>query len=120
MRGGSNFRLLWGEIFNHLTKQQQGRQVSLTTYCEGKKRGFEFSAIMKGGFRMNIKHKVSISVADNSGNKQSVLKSRVRRLPQKLLTSLFGECVQVLILQPGQSVQAVEIHELPAMEERRA
>lgn len=60
---------------------------------------------------MSLKHKVEISIA-NGIKKKSVLKSEVKHIPYRILTALFGEFTEVLVLTPGQSVEAVEIHEL--------
>jgi hypothetical protein len=59
-----------------------------------------------------IKHKVSIKVADKSGNKTEVLQSRRIKLPKRLFRLLFGDFCEVFVLTPGQTVASVEIHEL--------
>jgi hypothetical protein len=41
-----------------------------------------------------------------------VLESGHIRLPKKLLTFLFGEFCEVLVLTPGETVQGVEIQEM--------
>ncbi len=61
---------------------------------------------------MRLKHKVRINIADRSGNKQEVLQSEHRSIPKKLLTFLFGEFCEVLVLTPGESVQGIEIKEM--------
>lgn len=61
---------------------------------------------------MKLKHKVRINIADKSGNKQEVLQSEHRSLPKRLLTLLFGEFCEVLVLTPGESVQGIEIKEM--------
>ena len=62
---------------------------------------------------MNLKHKVQINVARDNGNqKNAVIKSGIRRVPQRLLKFLFGGFTEVLVLAPGRSVQSVEIHEI--------
>lgn len=61
---------------------------------------------------MKLQHKVKINVTDRNGNKQNVLNGTVKKLPQRLLTFLFGEFNEILVLAPGQSVEIVEIHEL--------
>ena len=45
-----------------------------------------------------MKHKVTINVADRAGNKQTVLQSGTISLPKRLLTFLFGEFTDVLVL----------------------
>ena len=57
-----------------------------------------------------MKHRVQISIA-NKSEKKPVLKSGMSRIPHRILTALFGEFHEVLILAPGQSVEAVEIRE---------
>jgi len=59
-----------------------------------------------------LKHKVKISVTDEQGNKQQVLKGGIRTLPKKLLAWLLGEDMDILVLTPSRSVQSVEIHEV--------
>ena len=62
---------------------------------------------------MNLKPTVQINVARKDGSqKKAVIKSGVRKIPQRLLNFLFGEFTEVLVLTPGQSVQSVEIHEI--------
>lgn len=62
---------------------------------------------------MTLKHKVCINVTDPNGRKRMVLKSGVRKLPMRLIRFLFGDCTQVVVLKPGQSVEAVEVKEMP-------
>ena len=59
-----------------------------------------------------MKHTVSISIADRSGNKTEILKSRRIHIPQRLLRLIFGEFCEVFVMTPGQTVSSVEIHEL--------
>lgn len=61
---------------------------------------------------MRLKHNVLINIADSKGQKQEVLRSTHRSLPQRLLTLLFGEFSQVLVLAPGESVEGIEIKEV--------
>ena len=61
---------------------------------------------------MRLKHKVRINIADKSGNKQEVLQSEHRSIPKRLLTFLFGEVCEVLVLTPGETVQGIEIKEM--------
>lgn len=61
---------------------------------------------------MKLRHRIRINVTDSSGRRTKVVSRGVRHLPMKLLTALFGENTEVLILPPGQSVQSVEIHEM--------
>lgn len=53
---------------------------------------------------MKLKHKVKINIADRNGHKQEVLQSEHRSIPKRLLTFLFGEFCEVLVLTPGESV----------------
>ena len=61
---------------------------------------------------MKLKHKIKINVADRNGHKQEVLQSEHRSIPKRLLTFLFGEFCEVLVLTPGESVQGIEIKEM--------
>ena len=61
---------------------------------------------------MKLKHKVRINVADKRGNKQEVLQSEHRSIPKRLLTLLFGEFCEILVLTPGESVEGIEIKEM--------
>ena len=61
---------------------------------------------------MKLKHKIKINVADMNGHKQEVLQSEHRSIPKRLLTFLFGEFCEVLVLTPGESVQGIEIKEM--------
>ena len=60
---------------------------------------------------MKLKHKVRINIERN-GHKQNILQSEHRRLPKKLLTFLFGEFSEVLVLTPGDNVEGIEIKEM--------
>ena len=61
---------------------------------------------------MKLKHKIKINIADRNGYKQEVLQSEHRSIPKRLLTFLFGEFCEVLVLTPGGSVQGIEIKEM--------
>ena len=61
---------------------------------------------------MRLKHKVRINIADKNGNKQEVLQSEHRSIPKKLLTFLFGDFCEALVLTPGETVQGIEIREM--------
>ena len=61
---------------------------------------------------MKQNHKIRINIADKSGNKQKVLQSEHRSIPKRLLTFLFGEFCEVLVLTPGETVQGIEIKEM--------
>lgn len=62
---------------------------------------------------MALKHKVCINVTAPNGRKRMVLQSGVRNLPMRLVRLLFGDCTQIVVLKPGQTVEAVEIKEVP-------
>ncbi len=61
---------------------------------------------------MRLKHKVKINISDRNGHKQEVLQSEHRSIPKRLLTFLFGEFCEVLVLTPGETVQGIEIKEM--------
>ena len=61
---------------------------------------------------MKLKHKVRINIADRNGHKQEVLQSEHRSIPKRLLTFLFGEFCDILVLTPGEAVQGIEIKEV--------
>lgn len=61
---------------------------------------------------MRLKHKVKINIADLNGHKQEVLQSERRSIPKRLLTFLFGDFCEVLVLTPGETVQGIEIKEM--------
>lgn len=61
---------------------------------------------------MKLKHKVKINIADSSGSRQKVLQSTYRCIPKRLLTLLFGEFSEVLVLAPGETVEGIEIQEM--------
>lgn len=61
---------------------------------------------------MNTKHRVKISVANRSGSKQEVMQSSRVRMSRRLLTLLFGEFCEILVLSPGETVQKIEIQEM--------
>ena len=61
---------------------------------------------------MKLKHKIKINVADRNGHKQEVLQSERRSIPKKLLSFLFGDFCEVLVLTPGETVQGIEIKEM--------
>ena len=61
---------------------------------------------------MRVNHKVKINIADLNGRKQEVLQSERRSIPKRLLTFLFGDFCEVLVLTPGETVQGIEIKEM--------
>lgn len=61
---------------------------------------------------MKLKHKIKINIADRNGHRQEILQSEQRSIPKRLLTFLFGEFCEILVLSPGESVQGIEIKEM--------
>ena len=59
-----------------------------------------------------MKHKIKIKVAKNEMESEMVLASRTKRIPSRIARFLFGDYSEVLVLSPGKTVKAVEIHEL--------
>lgn len=60
---------------------------------------------------MNLHHKVRISISGKNGTQKNVLTGTSKQIPYRLLTWLFGDFTEVLVLTPGKSVESVEIHE---------
>ena len=60
---------------------------------------------------MSIQHTVRIHVAHPDGN-LPVVKSGIRHIPRRLIRFLFGDCAEVLVLKPGETVKTVEIKEV--------
>ena len=65
-------------------------------------------------------HKVRVNLVTKSNRKEELLSNKTIRLPQRLVKLLFGDATQILIMQPGQSVQTVEFFELPGEESKIA
>lgn len=65
---------------------------------------------------MRKKHEVRINVADGK-KKQHILTTRKGKVPARIARLLFGDYSEVVILQPGRSVQEIEIHEREAADE---
>ena len=61
---------------------------------------------------MTIKHKVIINVTDGTGENVEVLRGGQLTLPQKIIKFLFGDYRQVFLLDPGQSVESVDVKEV--------
>ena len=59
---------------------------------------------------MSIQHTVRIHVAQRDGT-VPVIKSGIKHIPRRLIRFLFGDCAEVLVLKPGQTVRTVEIKE---------
>lgn len=58
-------------------------------------------------------HKVRVNVVTDDNRSQMLCESRKISLPRKLVRLFFGEATQILIMQPGQTVEQVEFIELP-------
>ena len=59
-----------------------------------------------------MRHKVNIKVAKNEMESEMVLSSKSKRISSRIARFLFGDYSEVLILSPGKTVKAVEIHEI--------
>lgn len=59
-----------------------------------------------------MKHKLNIKVAKNEMEAEMVLASKSKRISARIARFLFGDYSEVLVLSPGKTVKAVEIHEL--------
>ena len=57
-------------------------------------------------------HSVQVNVTQDTGQKEPILRSQHRRLPQRLLRWLFGAQTSVLVLVPGKTVDSVLIREI--------
>lgn len=60
----------------------------------------------------NLKHKIIINVTSGKGQKTNVLKGVVTRLPNRIIRFLFGDYRQVYLLEPGMTVDSVDIREI--------
>ena len=68
---------------------------------------------------MSVHHTVHISVA-RPGGPVPIISSRVRHIPRRLIRFLFGDCSEILVLKPGETVKTVEIKETKGEENREA
>lgn len=59
-----------------------------------------------------MKHKVKIKIAKNEMESEMVLASKSKRISARIAKLLFGNYSEVLVLNPGKTVKAVEIHEI--------
>lgn len=59
-----------------------------------------------------MRHKISINVIKQNDEKENVIRGNLRTLPKRLLKLIFGETADILVIAPGKSVEAVEIHEI--------
>lgn len=58
-------------------------------------------------------HKVKVNLVTKDNRKEMLYASKRISLPRKLVRLLFGDATQILIMQPGQTVEQVEFIELP-------
>ena len=61
-----------------------------------------------GGYEKEV---IVVKPGEN-GEKKQVLRGAVMRLPQRFIHWLFGDCSQVYLLDPGKSVQSVDVKEI--------
>lgn len=61
---------------------------------------------------MKLKHRISITVSDGSGNDQRILKAPDRWIPKWLARMLFGNFQQVYLISPGKSIEGIQINEV--------
>ena len=61
---------------------------------------------------MAMKHRVCVRVTQSDGIKRDVLEARERKLHKRFLRFLFGAEMNVLIISPGKTVNAIEIKEV--------
>ena len=59
-----------------------------------------------------MKHKVVINVTNDKGDKTEVLRGAQMWLPRRLIKWLFGEYTQVYLLDPGKTVESVDVKEI--------
>ncbi len=62
---------------------------------------------------MKLKHRVNITVSRPGGYKTEVLQGGSMTIRSGLLRFLLGEKLNVLVISPGDSVESVEIREVP-------
>lgn len=62
---------------------------------------------------MGIKHKITINVSDPKGKSKTILKGVNMKLPARIARLLFGDYQQIYLLSPNQTVEAVDIREIP-------
>ena len=60
-----------------------------------------------------MKHKVKIRLARRDLPEVEVLTSKSRRISARIAKWLWGDFCEVLILQPGRTVDGIEIKEMP-------
>lgn len=58
-------------------------------------------------------HKINVKVASRDGSVKEVVRGKTVSVPSRIVRWLFGDSTTVLVLNPGATVKAVEIHEVP-------
>ncbi len=61
---------------------------------------------------MLLKHKVTIKVTSQDGGSQTVMTGAQMSLPSKIVKFLFGDFQQIYLLNPGQTVESVDVKEV--------
>lgn len=61
---------------------------------------------------MGLKHKVTINVANEVGERSPVIESKKLSVRSRILKFLLGEKLGILVVTPGESVETVEIKEI--------
>ena len=64
------------------------------------------------GALMRLGHRVRINVSHQTGANEEILRSRTKRVRNRILTFLLGRFSEVLVLEPGKTICSVEIHEV--------
>ncbi len=60
----------------------------------------------------NMRHKIIINVTNEKGQKTNVLKGAVGKIPNRLIKFLFGDYRQIYLLDPGMTVDSVDVREI--------
>ena len=61
---------------------------------------------------VRMKHKIIINVTNEKEHNVNVLKGAIRRLPSRLIKLLFGDYRQIYLMEPGMTVDSVDIREI--------
>lgn len=59
-----------------------------------------------------MNHKVIINITDENGDKTRVLSGAQMKLPRRFIKWLFGDYTQVYLLDPGKTVESVDVKEV--------
>ena len=59
----------------------------------------------------DMKHKLKVCIKTD-GKTEEVFRGRHMRMPRRLLNLIFGECCQILVLKPGDTIKGIEVHEV--------